>query len=80
MCFQEQERGQIIFVEEEKRGRGRPKKWPSETKSKRVNFRITEDEFEALDFVSKQLKKSHSDTCRLLIQEANGILFERLKK
>ena len=62
-----------------KRGRGRPKIEGKNRKEKAVKVRMTDDEFETLDFVSEQLKRSRPETVRLLIQEAYGLLYNQLK-
>ncbi len=60
------------MVDNEKRGRGRPKKDERKVKSKTVIVRMTGEELEQLDVISKWAKMSRAGTIRALILEAKN--------
>lgn len=60
------------MVDNEKRGRGRPKKDDEKVKSKRVVVRMTNEDFNRLNEISKWAKMGRSETIRTLILEAKN--------
>ena len=60
--------------------RGRPKKDEGETKSEEFRIRLSKDEKERLNRVSKAMKISKSETIRVLILEAENILKNKDEK
>ena len=60
------------MVNEEKRGRGRPKKEAGKTKNIQIKIRMSQDDLECLDEVSKWAKMNRSETIRNLLKEAKN--------
>lgn len=68
------------MVNEEKRGRGRPKKEAGKTKNIQVKIRMSHGDLERLDEVSKWAKMNRSETIRTLIFEAKNYYISDAKK
>lgn len=61
-------------MEEEKRGRGRPKKDSEKVKNHVIKIRMDDRELETLDAVAKGLKTTRARAVRAVINEAQNIL------
>lgn len=62
------------MVNEEKRGRGRPKKEAGKTKNRRIVIRADDETVERLEALAKKLNMSKSSAARTIIFKANNIL------
>ena len=60
------------MVNEEKRGRGRPKLEDGKAKNIDVKIRMSRDDLEALDELSEWANMNRSDTIRTLLKEAKN--------
>lgn len=60
-------------IDDEKRGRGRPKK-DGITLKNDAHFRISDEDDELLNLIAKELKTTRSNAIRILIKEAKNIL------
>lgn len=64
---------------ERENGRGRPKKDGEKVKTKRVVVRMTNDDFNRLNEISKWAKMGRSETIRALILEAKNYYIPDVK-
>lgn len=60
------------MVNEEKRGRGRPKMKDGKTRQKVVKIRVNDEDLEYLDELSEWANMNRSDTIRTLLKEAKN--------
>lgn len=60
------------MVNEEKRGRGRPKMKDGKARQKVVKIRVNDEDLEYLDELSEWANMNRSDTIRTLLKEAKN--------
>ena len=62
------------MVNEEKRGRGRPKMKDGKAKNRRIVIRADDETVERLELLAKKLNTSKSSAVRTIIFKANNIV------